>query len=345
MMAAEHPPFELIARPPEDIAAHRAKEKQHLLAKRRLPLFLSSHQQAALRYQPSDDLLLAINMALHTGSPLLLTGEPGTGKTQAADFVAAYFGIPLYKFLVKSTSTAQDLMYEFDAVGYLHWAQASGRQLPAKPVTPGEEAQHSLDAIAIETEAVRHQFLHKRALWHAYETDGDAVVLIDEIDKAPRDFPNDLLHELDQHSFPHPFDQTQMISPRSDRPPIVMVTSNEERRLPDAFLRRCIFHRIELTPQLVEAAVESMARADRDHGGPGFPHLDNEARAVARQRFWDIRHRPEIEKKPSTAELLTRLCILSAQQVNADTLRNTALKALPGIGVLIKSQDDIERLG
>jgi MoxR-like ATPase len=344
-MAAEHPPFALIARPPLDITAHRAEEKQRLLAERRLPPFLSNHQQAALRYQPSDELLIAINMALHTGSPLLLTGEPGTGKTQAADFVRAYFGIPIYKFLVKSTSTAQDLMYEFDAVGYLHWAQASGRQLPVKPVTPGEEAQHSLDAIAIETEAVRHKFLHKRALWQAYETAGDAVVLIDEIDKAPRDFPNDLLHELDQHSFPHPFDQTRLIKPMSARPPIVIVTSNEERRLPDAFLRRCIFHRIELTPALVEAAVESMARRESDGGSPGFPHLDNEARAAARQRFWDIRNLPEIDKKPSTAELLTWLCILSAQRVHADTLRNTALKALPGIGVLIKSQEDFERLG
>jgi MoxR-like ATPase len=344
-MAAEHPPFELISRPPANIKAHRAKDKQALLAERRLPQFLSSHQQAALRYQPSEELLLAINMALHTGSPLLLTGEPGTGKTQAADFVAAYFGIPIYKFLVKSISTAQDLMYEFDAVGYLHWAQASGCPLPAAPVTPAEAAQHSLDAMAIETEAVRHQFLHKRALWEAYETDGDAVVLIDEIDKAPRDFPNDLLHELDQHSFPHPFDQMQLIKPKSTRPPIVIVTSNEERRLPDAFLRRCIFHRIELTPELVESAVESMAHADRDSGGTGFPHLNTEARAAARQRFWDIRHLPEIEKKPSTAELLTWLCILSAQRVDADTLRHTALKALPGIGVLIKSQDDFERLG
>lgn len=171
------------------------------------------------------------------------------------------------------------------------------------------------------------------------------VVLLGEIDKAPRDFPNDLLHELDQHSFPHPFDQTRMITPESERPPIVIITSNEERRLPDAFLRRCIFYRIKLTPELVEAAVESMARADSDGGGTGFPHLDDDARAAARQRFWDIRNLPEIEKKPSTAELLTWLCILSAQRVSADHLRNTALKALPGIGILIKSHDDFERLG
>ena len=139
-------------------------------------------------------------------------------------------------------------------------------------------SQQSSDAIAIETQAVRHGFLHKRALWEAYETDGDAVVLIDEIDKAPRDFPNDLLHELDQHSFPHPFDPRQMIRPRSERPPIMIVTSNEERRLPDAFLRRCIYHRIELTPTLVEAAVESMARvtpgdSDGANSGRASPTL------------------------------------------------------------------------
>src|SRR5215813_1321331 len=184
-MAAEHLPFELISRPPADPAAHHAQGKQALLARRQLPHFLASHQQAALRYQPSNDLLLAINMALHTGSPLLLTGEPGTGKTQAADFVGAYFGIPVYKFLVKSTSTAQDLLYEFDAVGYLHWAQSGGRQPASQSARAQAAAQQSSDAIAIETQAVRHGFLHKRALWEAYETDGDAVVLIDEIDKAP----------------------------------------------------------------------------------------------------------------------------------------------------------------
>jgi MoxR-like ATPase len=343
-MAAEHLPFELVSRPPADPAAHCAEDKQALLARRQLPRFLSSHQQAALRYQPSDELLLAINMALHTGSPLLLTGEPGTGKTQAAHFVGAYFGIPVYKFLVKSISTAQDLLYEFDAVGYLRWAQSRGPQSQAENVSPPEKAQPALDAIAVEAEAVRQQFLHKRALWHAYDTDGDAVVLIDEIDKAPRDFPNDLLHELDQHSFPHPFDQTHMIEPMSGRPPLVIVTSNEERRLPDAFLRRCIFHRIELTPSLVEAAVESMARVDSDDSGPAFPHLNAAARAAARQRFWDLRGLPDLDKKPSTAELLTWLCILSAQRVDAETLSHTALSALPGIGALIKSDDDIKRL-
>lgn len=336
-MAAEHLPFELISHPPAAPEMHRAADKKHLLAQRRLPGFLSSHQQAALRYQPSEALLLAINMALHTGSPLLLTGEPGTGKTQAADFVGAYFDIPVYKFVVKSTSTAQDLLYEFDAVGYLHWAQAAGRE-------PGVAGS----AGAPEVRAVRNSFLRQRALWHAYATDGDTVVLIDEIDKAPRDFPNDLLHELDQHSFPHPFDQEQLILPKSGRPPIVIITSNEERRLPDAFLRRCIYHRIELTEDLIEAAVESMARAaDSANAGAGtaFPNLDAATRAVARARFWEIRQLREIDKKPSTAELLTWLCILSARRVEAHTLEHSGLRQLPGIEALIKDYEDLQRLG
>ena len=347
-MPADHLPFDLISSPPADPTTHRAADKKRLLAQRRPPEFLSSHRQAALRYQPSEALLLAINMALHTGSPLLLTGEPGTGKTQAAAFVGVYFDIPVYTFLVKSTSTAQDLMYEFDAVGYLHWAQVAAHEPAAEIASHPPDSRQSPTSIAAETQAIRHRFLHKRALWEAYETDGDAVVLIDEIDKAPRDFPNDLLHELDQHSFPHPFDHTKPIQPICGRPPIVIVTSNEERRLPDAFLRRCIFHRIELTEDLVEAAVESMARAthgDSEGVGTGFPNLDPVARAAARARFWEIRQLQEIDKKPSTAELLTWLCILSARRVDTSTLERSGLRQLPGIEALIKDYEDLQRLG
>ncbi len=336
-MMNEDLPFELIAPLPEDPASHDIETRRRLLAQRRLPSFLSDRQQVALHYRPSKELLLAINMALHTGSPLLLTGEPGTGKTRAADFIGAYFQIPVHRFVVKSTSTAQDLMYEFDAVGYLHWAQAAGHH------PQGQD--RSTDSIIAETAAVRGGFLHKRALWLAYEEEGDAVVLIDEIDKAPRDFPNDLLHELDQHSFPHPFVPTESITPRSGRPPIVLVTSNEERRLPDAFLRRCIFHRIELTEDLIAAAVESMARAGGNGGRPGFPNLNKEARGAARKRFWEIRAIEGLEKRPSTAELLTWLSILSAKRVDKDTLATSSLRELPGIGALLKDADDLKRLG
>lgn len=222
-------------------------------------------------------------------------------------------------------------MYKFDAVGYLHWAQSAGRLRDDNP-----------DHLASETQAMRRGFLHKRALWEAYDETGDAVVLIDEIDKAPRDFPNDLLHELDQHSFPHPFDENCKISPKSKRPPIIIITSNDERRLPDAFLRRCIFHRIELDEDLIEKAVESVARGVGEAGG--FPHLDAATRNMARKRFWDIRNLAEIEKKPATAELLTWLCILSAQHVDLPTLENSALRSLPAIEALIKDPDDFKRL-
>ena len=327
-------PFDLIAQP-DDPESHDGTGQRELLSQRKLPEFLGDHERSALYYKPSKALLQAINMALHTGSPLLLTGEPGTGKTQAAAFISAYFVIPLYKFVVKSTSTAQDLMYEFDAVAYLHWAQAARSE---KPV------QHpaSTEALQQEAEAIRLGFLHKCALWQAYEQTGDAVVLIDEIDKAPRDFPNDLLHELDQHSFPHPFEKdSPPIKPKSGRPPIVIVTSNEERRLPDAFLRRCIFHRIELTAELIEVAAESMAGKD----GKGFPNLGEETRRIARERFLEIRNKSGLEKKPSTAELLTWLSILSAKKIDAQTLEKSALKDLPGIGALIKDGEDLKRLG
>lgn len=330
-MAADQVPFTLIDHLPADHTLHRAGDKKRLLAQRRLPVLLSDHTRAALYYRPSDALLLAINMALHTGSPLLLTGEPGTGKTQAADFIGAYFDIPVFKFLVKSTSTARDFLYEFDAVGYLHWAQAA---LHAPPL--------SADTTLRETQAVRQGFLHKRALWQAYETAGDAVVLIDEIDKAPRDFPNDLLHELDQHSFPHPFDPTLLIRPQAGRPPIVLITSNEERRLPDAFLRRCIFHRIELTEALVTAAVDSMAQAMGET--TGFPHLSTATRDTALRRFWELRQRADLEKKPATAELLTWLSILSARRIPAEALERTGLRDLPGIEALVKDAEDLQRL-
>ena len=278
-------PFELIRVPGADHDPAAAKDR---LGRSRLPASLGDHAKAASHYRPSAELLTAINMAIHVGAPLLLTGEPGTGKTQVADFVGEFFGIPRFKFQVKSTSTADDLKYDFDAVGYLHWAQSDKGGA-------GDEAGQG---------RTRRGFLQPRALWEAYDCETESVILIDEIDKAPRDFPNDLLHELDQHRFQHPFDDTEIVAPRCGRPPIVLVTSNDERRLPDAFLRRCIFHRIELTPELIEAAVAA-------HAGD-FPRLDPEARAAARERFWELRD-SALDKKPSTAELLVWLCILSAQ--------------------------------
>jgi MoxR-like ATPase len=330
-------PFELIQRDAAPEAGDpEISDRQDLLARRRPPAFRDLERSAS-RYYVDDELLLVINMALHTSAPLLLTGEPGTGKTQAAAFIGRYFAIPVFKFFVKSTSVAQDLMYEFDAVGYLRWAQS--KESSASSGEPGADAGDS--ALHQEAAAVREGFLQPRALWQAYKHDGDCVMLIDEIDKAPRDFPNDLLHEFDQHRFPHPFDPQTLIEPESKRPPIIVVTSNDERRLPDAFLRRCIFHHIELTPEIVDAAVANMASETRG----GFPGLDEAARAAAQERFWELRDlKPALEKRPSTAELLTWLSILSAQRTPERDIRDRRLGALPALGALIKDAADRKRL-
>jgi len=309
------PPFDLVRPPADNHDSHGARES---LARLALPPTLGDHRESARHYRPTAELLTAINMAIHVGAPLLLTGEPGTGKTQVADFIGRYFEIPVFKFQVRSTSAAEDLKYDFDAVGYLHWAQIT------------KDGSDALEA--------RRTFVHRCALWRAYDCETPAVLLIDEIDKAPRDFPNDLLHEIDQHAFPHPVprDEYDIVRPRYGRPPILVVTSNDERRLPDAFLRRCIFHRIELTPKLIEAAVEAHV-AD-------FPRLTPEVRAAARTRFWELRD-SGLDKKPSTAELLVWLCILSARGARAEDLTDCPLAELPGIGALVKDAQDLAVLG
>jgi MoxR-like ATPase len=266
----------------------------------------------ARNFRPDRGLATAINMALAVGAPLLLTGEPGTGKTQVAWYLGWYFGLDVFDYPVKSVSTAEDLKYDFDAVAYLRAAQHPSEQ---------------------ERRRERAEFLQKRALWLAYDHAEVSVLLIDEIDKAPRDFPNDLLQELDKHEFHHPFDPQQMIRPRSGKPPIVVITSNAERRLPDAFLRRCIFHHIELTDELVYNAIKSH-----------FPKLSEDFQKVVLDRFKELRKVPQLQKKPSTAEVLIWLAILSALGTSAEELRSRRLRDLPGLTALLKDKDDLERL-
>lgn len=304
-------PFELVR--PVDFDRHDRPAAHAALAARRLPPAHKDFRVAARRFQLEEDLQTAINMALAVGAPLLLTGAPGTGKTQVAWFLGEYFGIAVHDFQVKSTSTARDLKYDFDAVGYLR------------------EAQHPETGVRRR----REDFLVKGPLWLAYEAERTTVVLIDEIDKAPRDFPNDLLQELDKHCFTHPFDPKQRVAAPTDRPPIVIVTSNAERRLPDAFLRRCIVHHIDLTEDLVRKIVQ--ARSD------DFPRLSEEFASAAIARFFELRTVPNLGKPPSTAELLVWLTILSAAGTSRDDL-DKPLRELPALGALIKDRDDLGRI-
>ena len=307
---ASDAPFELLA--PED----RTPARRQALAERRLPEALGSHAAAAQHYQPDPDLVAAINVALAVGAPLLVTGEPGTGKTQVAHYLAWYFGVELFPLYVRSTTTAEDLLYRFDAVAYLHAAQDPERRK--------EQLQ-------------RGDFVEPGPLWLAYAAEGPSVVLIDEIDKAPRDFPNDLLNVLDQHSFAVPEKGQGYEVSRSDRPPpVVVITSNSERRLPEPFLRRCIFRHIELSEELLRRAVAARAG--------DFPSLSPAVREVALGRFLELRGR-EIRKRPATAELLVWLTVLAARgDIEASALSTCRLRDLPALPALIKDRDDLALL-
>lgn len=301
-------PFELL------VPGTLAPKRREFLANRPIPATLGNLKESAPFYEPDPELADAVNVALAVGAPLLLTGEPGTGKTQVAYYLAWYFDIPLFTLPVRSSTTAEDLLYHFDAVAYLHAAH--------DPAEQGKEVR-------------RERFIDKGPLWKAYEAGGPAVVLLDEIDKAPRDFPNDLLHVLDQHTF-HVPEMGITKSRGSAPPPLVVITSNSERRLPEPFLRRSIFHHIELTDDLVRRAVRAR--------GSDFPYLPEDIQEVAVERFLELRGR-DLRKKPATAELLAWLTVLSARGgVTADALRKPVLE-LPALSALVKDRDDLALLG
>jgi len=295
---------------------HSPERRREALAQRVLPPTLGSHREAAQHYQPDPDLVDAVNVALAVGAPLLLTGEPGTGKTQVAHYLAWYFGIEenLFPLFVRSTTTAEDLLYRFDAVAYLHAANDPGRR--GERVGKGE-------------------FVEPGPLWKAYQAAGPAVVLIDEIDKAPRDFPNDLLNVLDQHEF-HVAETGQTVRRTGGPPPVVVITSNSERRLPEPFLRRCVFHHIEFTEDLLRRAVAARAG--------DFPGLAEPVREAAIGRFLEIRGR-ELRKKPATAELLIWLTVLSAHGGVVAQEFTGSLRDLPALSVLVKDREDLDLLG
>ena len=307
------------------------KQANQYLRELTVPLKLGDHWEAAKEYLASDELIDAVNTALVVGAPLLITGEPGTGKTQVAYYAARRLDLPPpYSLFISSGTEADDLLYTFDRVSYFHASQN-------EESNPGELLKSELDRLLEPgIKKRRGRFIQPGPLWHAYLTDGPSIVLLDEIDKAPRDFPNDLLHVLDQHRFEvTEVDPPRLIKGRATQPPLVIITSNSEKRLPEPFLRRCIFHHIVFDFSVVREIVNKRA---------GDFKLDSKTIDAAMDRFAEMRARP-LRSKPATAELLVWLVVLSARgNISARKLKQPALSKLPAVGCLVKDRDDLESL-
>jgi MoxR-like ATPase len=259
------------------------------------------------RYVATEDLMMAVNAAVTLARPLLVKGEPGTGKTQLAEEVAAALGKPLHRWHIKSTTKAQQGLYEYDAVSRLRDSQL------------GEEKVHDI-----------RNYIVKGRLWETFESDTQCVLLIDEIDKADIEFPNDLLLELDRMEF-YVHETREFVKARHR--PIVVITSNNEKELPDAFLRRCFFHFIRFPD------AETMTRIVAVH----FPDLKRELLSEALNAFYKVREVPGLKKKPSTSELLDWLKLLLAEDLPPEALRtDDPRKSLPPLyGALLKNEQDV----
>ncbi len=258
-------------------------------------------------YVAPRDLTLAVNAAIALQRPLLIKGEPGTGKTLLAEEVAGALGLPLFQWHIKSTTKAQQGLYEYDAVSRLRDSQLGDPRVAdiAHYIVPG-------------------------VLWQAFECATPSVVLIDEIDKADIEFPNDLLRELDRMEF-HCYELQKTI--RARHRPLIVITSNNEKELPDAFLRRCFFHYIKFPDR------ETRQRIVAVH----FPTLKQELLREALEVFFDLREVPGLKKKPSTSELIDWLKLLLAEDIPPEALRaKDARDAIPPLhGALLKNEQDI----
>ena len=258
-------------------------------------------------YVASDDLRVAVNAAIALQRPLLIKGEPGTGKTVLAHEVAKAIGAPLIEWHIKSTTKAQQGLYEYDAVSRLRDSQL------------GDE----------RVKDIKH-YIKRGKLWDAFTAAERPVLLIDEIDKADIEFPNDLLLELDRMEF-YVYETQEVI--KAEQRPVVMITSNNEKELPDAFLRRCFFHYIRFPDR------EIMTQIVDVH----FPDLQRNLLREALNIFYDIREVPGLKKKPSTSELLDWLKLLMVEDIPPDALRSKDSKQLipPLHGALLKNEQDV----
>jgi MoxR-like ATPase len=257
-------------------------------------------------YVASDDLALAVNAAVTLERPLLVKGEPGTGKTELARQVASALDMPLIEWNVKSTTKAQQGLYEYDAVSRLRDSQLGDARV----------------------NDVRN-YIRKGKLWQAFEAEARVVLLIDEIDKADIEFPNDLLQELDRMEF-HVYETGEMVKARHR--PVVIITSNNEKELPDAFLRRCFFHYIRFPD------AETLAAIVRVH----FPGIKEALLSAALTQFFEIREVAGLKKKPSTSEVLDWLRLLLAEDLAPEDLRRDVKTALPRLyGALLKNEQDV----
>ncbi|MFZ5724727.1 MAG: AAA family ATPase [Pseudomonadota bacterium] len=265
--------------------------------------------QGTDRYVATDELRMAVNAAIALERPLLIKGEPGTGKTRLAEEIAAGLGLPLISWNIKSTTKAHQGLYEYDAVSRLRDSQLGG----------------DIGDIG--------RYIKKGKLWEAFGGEQRVVLLIDEIDKADIEFPNDLLQELDRMEF-FVYETGEMI--RAKQRPIVIITSNNEKDLPDAFLRRCFFHYINFPD------AETMLKIVNVH----YPELKKNLVREAMEIFFDLRKVPGLKKKPSTSELIDWLKLLLADDIPDDILKNRDTRsAIPPLyGALVKNEQDVQLL-
>ena len=262
-------------------------------------------------YVATQDLMLSVNAAITLQRPLLVKGEPGTGKTMLAEEVAQALDLPLLQWHIKSTTKAQQGLYEYDAVSRLRDSQLSD-------IDGGERVKNI------------HNYIVKGVLWQAFTADQPVALLIDEIDKADIEFPNDLLREIDRMEF-YCYETRELI--KAKHRPLVFITSNNEKELPDAFLRRCFFHYIKFPDATTMQNIVDVH----------FPGLKKELLSAAMKTFFEVRNLPGLKKKPSTSELLDWLKLLLAEDIPLETLQSKDEKMAipPLVGALLKNEQDV----